>query len=505
MSETPETPETPPTPPDTGTPSPVEATATDAQAAPPAGGGTPVRRRRPPVARWGTASALYTVVVLAVLVVANALGAQVHARFDLTPNHQFTLSKATLKVLHEVRAPIEMYGFLQSGSAAGDQLTTLLHEYQAAGGGKVKTDIVDPASHPGLAQQFGVTEYNDVVVVSGNNHATASAADMYNYSPTGQQQFNGEQAITNAILRVANPQHLPVYFLQGDGEQQLSQNYTTVNQALADGGYTVHTLNLIQQPAVPAGAAAVVVAGPTHDLATAEVQALQKYVRGGGHLFVLLDPVQGAALPNLLGFLNGLGVTARNDIVIDPAAQHHFQSDPAALVPTIESQTITQPMLADKLAVLLPGSVSLLPAAGVKGYSVTPLLKTSSSAYAKTNLKATTTAFDPAQDIRGPFDVGVAITSTRKGDGFRGVVLGSASFALDNAITIQGNRDLFLNSIAWLTGRSQGILIQPVAGLQNQVFLTAGTMRGLFYSYVLLLPALCMVGALVVWSWRRRL
>jgi hypothetical protein len=503
-TEPPQTPESPPASEAPETQGAEPAPGPEGQARP--GKAPRSGRVRPPVARWGAASAAYTAVVVAALVVANAVGLQVHRRFDLTANHRYTLTAPTLQVLHQLQQPVDVYGFLQSGSALGDQLRSLLREYRSAGRGKVHVQVVDPASHPGLARQYGVGQYNEVVVVAGKGHATATPADMYDYSPTGQQEFNGESAVTNAILRAANPEHPAVYFLQGDGEHRIQQNYSAVDQALFDQGYDVRTLNLIQQAAVPAGAAAVVVAGPRQDLAPAEVKALQAYARGGGHLFVLLDPLADAKLTNLYAMLAGMGVDVRDDLVADPAPQRHYQADPAALVPQVQPQAITQPLMDGHLAVLLPGSLSLAPAPGAGGDRAAALLRTSSSAYAKTNLKSgTSLAYDAAHDPKGPFDVGLAVTSTKQGDGFRAVVLGSSSFALNSTIAVQGNRDLFLNSVGWLTGRAEGVRIRPTAALQNQVFLTGNTMRGLFYGYVLFLPALCLVGGAVVWSWRRRL
>lgn len=497
QSPQPRTPE-PPAPPSPAAPAPEPGQGRTPGPPP------PTRGRRPPVARWAASSGLYVAVVIAVLVVANALGAQAHRRVDLTANHQYTLSAPTLKVLHELRQPLQIYGFLQSGSSIGQSVHSLLQEYQAAGAGKVSVHFVDPASHPAEARRYGVVQYNEVVVVAGTNHATATPSDMYTYSPTGQQVFNGEAAVTNAILRAANPKHLTVYFLQGDGERQLQQNYSSVDRALSDQGYGVQTLNLIQRPAVPSGAAAVVIAGPTHDLAGAEVKALQAYANRGGHLLVLLDPVRNVKLTHLYRLLAGVGVQVRNDIVVDPAAGRHYQTDAAALVPAIESQAITTPLSSAHTAVLLPASLSLSPATGDSAYKETALFKTSASAYAKTNVN--TSSIAPGKgDLKGPFDLGLAVTSTKKGDGFRAVVLGSSSFALNNTVGIQGNRDLFLNSIGWLTGRAEGIRIRPRPALSDQVFLTGQTMSELFYGYVFLLPALALIGGAVVWSWRRRL
>jgi ABC-type uncharacterized transport system involved in gliding motility auxiliary subunit len=464
--------------------------------------------------RWGSASAVYALIVIAVLVVVNALGARYTARLDLTRNHQYTLTAASRHVLDELHQSIQIIAFVQPGSQLADQLGPLLKEYQQAGHGQVTVETVDPASHPTLARENNVVEYNTVVVKAGNSTAQATPGDFYTFTANGGQVFAGEQAITNAILRAANPTHPPVYFLQGDGEHDLGGNYSTIGEALANQGYVTHPLNLLQTASVPADAAAVVVAGPQHDLAPAEVQALKTYAQNGGHVLVLLDPTTSGPLPNLYGLLASWGVTVHDDVVVDPG--RHYATDPTVPVPVYASSPITDPMAAANEPALLPAALSL-DIAKNPPFEVSPLLQTDAGAYAKTDLKAQTLAFDAAKDIRGPLNLGVTVASAAQQggsgsgqkvptEGFRAVVIGSSTFAQDQIVNLTlGNQDLFLNSIGWLTGRTNGIQITPPAQQSNQLFLSGSATRGLFYGFVVILPLASLAVAAAVWNMRRGL
>ncbi len=453
-----------------------------------------------PRTRLGAASVSCGVAVVAAIVVLNAVGTQAHHRFDLTANRNNTLTQDTVQVLRQLPQPVTIHGFIQNGTDLGNKLQALLKEYQQAGAGKVHIDFVDPATHPGVARQYGVTQYNEVVVTSGQDHAEVTPADLNDFTASGAPQFNGENALTNAILNAAHPQHLVVYFTQGHGEHDTGGDFSTISRNLSGQGYVVHTLNLLANTRVPADAAAVIIAGPRRDFIDTEVAALHAYARAGGHLVVLLD-ASPAPLTHLNGLLAELAVTVQNDVVVEPT--RHFQSDVFTPIPTYEKQKITDPLDKGGLAVLMPASVSLA-VKTTTDFFASPMLKTSAEGWGKTDLHSPQVSFDPKTDIKGPLNLAVIVTSQNVPD-FRAVVLGSSTFASDNYLVIQGNRDLFLNSVGWATGRAEGIRIRATAGLKRQVVLTSGSMRGLFYSYVLFLPALALVGAVAVRSWRQRL
>ncbi len=470
--------------------------------------------------RFGPSSAIYALIVIAALVIVNALGNRYQANADLTSNHEFTLSAATLKILSQIHQPIQILAFMQPGSQLQGQIDQLLQEYKTASHGEISYQDIDPAAHPTLAQENNVIEYNTVVVKAGKGHASATPADFTTFDSSGNQVFTGESAITNAILRAANPHPLKVYFLDGEGEQNLGSSYSQIGQFMAAQGYTTASINLLTTTSVPSDASAVVIAGATHDLAKSEVAQLQTYVNKGGHVMVLLNPSPSGPLPNLDAMLSSWGVTPTNDVVVDPTAGRHYTTDPTVLVPVYGSDAITNPLNLANEAAVVPASVSLSIAKNPK-FQITPILKTDAAAYGHMNLQTQSTAYVPGTDIKGPLNLGVMLTSAAAAGGatssataasaaptagFKAVVLGSSTFAQDQIVTItQGNQDLFLNAVGWLTGRSQGIEIRPSTAPNNQILLTGAATRGLFYGFVVILPLASLLVGGAIWNMRRGL
>ncbi len=87
--------------------------------------------------------------------------------------------------------------------------------------------------------------------------------------------------------------------------------------------YEVKTLNLLEKAEVPTDCTVLVVAGPSGDYVQPEVDAIKKYVEGGGRAIFMLDPPlkigrkeigDNKALTDLLA---AWGVTADKDLLLD--------------------------------------------------------------------------------------------------------------------------------------------------------------------------------------------
>ncbi len=499
--------------------------------------------------RWGTATAVYVAVVVAVLIGVNLVGSRISISWDVTATHALSLSSASKNILKSLRKPVQITAFEVPGDTIGQQVAVLLAQYKADAHGMVTYQVVDPAADPALAVRDKVTTAGTVVVTSGDNTESVQESAMITYDSAGNQVFSGEGPITDAIIRAAQPVPLTVDFLTGDGEPSISASSNQIPDAvtaLKNQGYTVHSLNLLSSNGVPSGVSAVVILSPQHDLSPGEVAALKTYAANGGHLLFLLDPTI-SSMPNLDGLLQTWGVTPQNDLVVD--VQSHYSTDPTTIVPIFGGTAITTPIQQANLATLLPQAQSLAIGHVPSGYTVTPVLTTSPStgtspnSWGITDLKSLTAnsslAYRAGKDIPGPLNVAVSIvqdlstsqaSSAASGTGaspgstagvgaaglgqkqFRAVVFGDGAFIASSStgqangpINVQGNKDLLLNAVGWLTGASQGIAVRPHASLSNQILLTAGITHVLVDTFIFGVPLLCFALAVGTWWSRRRL
>jgi len=106
-----------------------------------------------------------------------------------------------------------------------------------------------------------------------------------------------------------------------------------------------------------------------------------------------------------------------------------------------------------------------------------------------------------------PFHTAFAIKSeaddSKKPKG-RLVVLGTSTFASNQALGFQGNRDLFLNIVAWLAGQEDEIAVRPKDPRQNPIFATEAQKNAILWLSIVVLPGAVMVCGIALVVRRRR-
>lgn len=517
--------------------------------------------------RWGSATAVYVVVVVAILVAVNFVGSRFQAQLDLTASDLYTLHPASKDLVAKLKQPVTIIAFIQPGSTTdySQQIKILLEQYKKYSDGHISYQIVNPVADPGLANEYGITTSGSVVVKSSSGPQVVQASSMVTYNNQGQAIFDGEGPIDDAIIRATTVKTYTVDFLVGDGEPDPANGALSgAESALTDQGYTASTLDLFTTASVPKTLSALIIDDPTNDLSTTEVNAINAYAEAGGHVMVLLNPTA-KPLPNLDAMLASWGATPQNNIVVDTA--NNYQGTPEIIIPNYPGSSITDPLQSGNIATLLPG---------VQGFTigktknvVTPLLQSSSStgsiptswgmSLATAEKSTGTPPYNPKTDIKGPIDLAVTIegpqpasaasstsstsgiagsssgsasnsssassstgaasyTSSTSAAGptlpasFRAVLIGDAAFISSGQqtggtsyISLAGNEDLFLNSVGWLTGRAQGISIQPNSATNSQVIISASLERVLVDVFVFAIPIVLLLIALGTYMARRRL
>ena len=84
------------------------------------------------------------------------------------------------------------------------------------------------------------------------------------------------------------------------------------------------------------------------------------------------------------------------------------------------------------------------------------------------------------------------------------VVLGTSTFASNQALGFQGNRDLFLNIVAWLAGQEDEIAVRPKDPRQNPIYATEAQKNAILWLSMVVIPGAVMVCGIVLVVRRRR-
>ncbi|HET9177753.1 MAG TPA: Gldg family protein [Terriglobia bacterium] len=441
----------------------------------------------------GANLALYTLIGIAIIVLVNWFVNLHDKSWDLTPNQEYSLSPQTIKLLKSLRQDVTIYAF--DRKEAFSRRRDLLGEYESASK-HVAVHYVDPDRQPELAKQYGIQSYGTIEVVSGARHFPA--------------QNTNEEGVTNALIRVLMGEKT-IYFMDGHGERSISDTgrdgFQNLKNELSDESYSVKTLTLLQKNEIPANCEVLVIAGPKHDYLPPEIETISNYIKGGGRVLFMLDP--GVRLPNLNKLLAGWGVTLRDDLVVDlnPVARLFGTTPVMPLIIKYGSNPIVEPL--QRTATLFPLSRSMEISKDAHGTPPEMLCQTSDDSFGVEGFNPSMQQISSRPrpgDAKGPLTVAVSDTVSapdgKKGEG-RLVVTGTSLLGANAYLGFQGNKDLVMNMVNWLSAEESLISIRPKTQEQQTLNMNQRQMGQLLYLGVFGLPLIIILAGAGVW-WRRR-
>jgi ABC-type uncharacterized transport system involved in gliding motility auxiliary subunit len=462
-------------------------------------------------ARYGTLAATSILVVLGILSAINYIGKMQNKRWDLTANKQFSLADQSRNVLAKLDSPMQIMVFAQEPEFGRYQDKMKEYEYASK---KVATEYIDPDKKPTIAKQNAIQQYGTIV---------------FNYKGrTERVTSDNEQDITNGIIKVVSGQQRKIYFTQGHGEKDTTSSerdgYNAIAAALGHENYTLDKLVVAQQGSVPDDASVVIVAGPRTDFFAPEVDALKKYLEKGGKLLLELDPPDKADSPpvtNLIALAHDWGVDVGNNVVVDVSGMGRLIGTDASVpvAANYPSHPITQ-RFTFITAYPLAREASPI-SGGVNGHVAQAFVDTSPRSWAETDIKGLLTtgqvALDESKgDKKGPITIASAVSAAtaappaanKPADDApkpetRVAVMGDSDFAANGGLGIQGNKDLFMNTVGWLSQQENLISIRPKEADDRRITLTATQQANITWLSLLVVPGLVFGTGVYTW-WRRR-
>lgn len=460
--------------------------------------------------RYGTLAASSLLIVLGILVAVNYIGKKQNKRWDLTASGQFSLSDQSRNVVQKLDAPLHVLVFAQEPQFTSYRDRMKEYEYASK---QISTEYIDPDKKPSVAQQNNVQQYGTLI---------------FNYKGRSERTTaNTEQDITNTIIKVVSGKVRKVYFTQGHGERDPNSGerdgYQAINTNLTNENYGVEKLVLAQTNKVPDDASALVVAGPKTDFFGPEVDVIKKYLENNGKLLLMLDPPakpDSPPLTNLIALAHDWGVDATNTLVVDASGMGRLIGADASvpIAANYPSHPITE-RFTMMTAYPLARGLSLVEG-GVNGHNAAPVVQSSPQSWAEADVKALLTSGEVSLDESkgdkaGPVTIAAAITASKADAATppgtpeapkpetRVVVFGDSDFASNGVLGIQGNKDMFMNTVGWLSQQENLISIRPKEASDRRLTLTATQQNNITWLALLIVPGLVFATGIYTWMRRR--
>lgn len=461
--------------------------------------------------KHGGYATVMTIAFIAVLLLINLLVEQLPVRFDLTRNKMFSLSEQTLNILEHLDREITIYGLYETGKENA-WVEQVIDRYQGKTN-RIKYQTIDPVRNPGFVKQYepeeGAITAGSLIVVSGNKFKLIDNYDLVNfrfdqntYTPTAES-LAVEQQITGAILYVTAEKNPLVYTLTGHDEATF--DYQVTRQLRAE-NFELKELNLLTAGRVPEEAELLVVNNPRRDLTSDELQKIRDYMQNSGRALVLMD-LQAKEFPNFQNLFASFGVKTRTAVVVEEDENSHAGNQ-LWIIPTMESHSITDPLKAGDLQMLIPIAQVIEETEFLKRtLEIKPLLFSSAKSWAKVDLASTNTEKE-ADDLTGPFKLAVAVTDQAEefDRDSRLILMSNGAFLSGNLVTqVPGNLNFVLNCFNWLCERVDNLEIRPKSLSTPTLFMSGA--EAMLYSglVVILIPLIILGSGVVVWLRRRNL
>ena len=471
----------------------------------------------------GTKTFLLVVIILAFFIGVSVLMQKLNLTpIDLTEDKLFTLTEESKDKVKDIDKEINIY-FV--GYSDDDSTLDLAKQYSKVND-KIKVEAVKAEDRPDLVQKYGIeTSSQGIIVEAGSRYKVLASSDLTTYDATSGSSVNVAEEKLTAAIRSVSVEELPkVYFLNGYSSFTLTSGMQYLNMYLQNEVNEVETLDILSTGKVPDDCTTLVIASPNKDFDDVATTAITDYINKGGNILWLNAAVaKQIDLPNANKILALYGVKPFEiGIIRETDSSKMVSNSPDLIMPEIQYADATNKLYNSEGVIFINATkINVASDEELKNLNTTKteLIKTSENAYFRNNFENNE---DSAQDgeSKGNFLVGAQFDKTiseandetnTKEVKSRLIIYGENYFVSDYQLTqstqtpmiaYRQNKDLVLNSIAYLSDREEDITVRKSTGA---VTYTATEQENrIILAIITAVPLLIIVAGIIVWANRRR-
>lgn len=444
---------------------------------------------------------------LAILVGVNFVSVQRNKTWDFTAEKLHSLSDQTVKVLGNLKDPLEVLVFYRGGKDKEEKEMekATLQRYQDVSA-KIKVRFLNSHVEQILAEKYLQTIPNNdrLVVLIEHKGRIVEVQEAPQTNPS-QRVSRREQEYTSAIIKATRTDSKKIYFVTGHGELNLNsqelRGMSSLKRALEESAYAVAPLNLIEMTSVPKDAAVLAILGPQSLFTEGEIQSILDFAKTGGRIFIGLDPGHKTGLERLI---SALGVSYKNNYVVSDRPLIPERGQGAAIssgydrlsdiTKNLEGATIFD--LASEVTKAADSTVQIVEL--VKSYPRSlALTELKNTAIKQSDLKSFTLAVLAEGKVK-TMEAGKPEATSD----FSAVVFGDSDFVSEKDFFNGLNRDLALNAFGYLAKETDLVSIRPKQPKGTKLNLT-NVQQGAIIFAGIALPIVFMVIGGFIWFRRR--
>jgi len=280
---------------------------------------------------------IYIVTVTGILILLNILADRFFFRLDFTEDKRYTLSEATKNILKNLDDPVTVTAYFSEDlppqiAQTKNDFKDLLIEYANKSRGNVVYEFINPNEKEETEQEamqagispvvINVREKDQAVQKKAYLGAVVKYGGKSEVIPFIQQGSAMEYALSSSIKKLTVTNRPVIGFIQGHGEPTVSDFQEAMSSLNVL--YDVKSVNLTDSTDLHKYKTLCLIA-PGDSIPAKHLAMLDKYLAGGGNMYVAINRVQGD-LSQLYGsevktglesWLASKGLKVENNFVID--------------------------------------------------------------------------------------------------------------------------------------------------------------------------------------------
>lgn len=474
----------------------------------------------------GTMTCLLVLIIIAIFIAINLFMQNLELTpLDFTEEKLYTLTEESKEKVKDIDKNVNVY-FI--GYTDDNSTVDLAKQYNKANE-KIVAEAVDIENRPDLANKYGIESGSEGIIVEcGEKSKVLSSSDLVTYDTSTYETISiAEEKLTSSIVSVTSNKIPKVYFLEGYSEFSLSQNMNYLNMYLANEINEIDTLDILSVGKVPDDCDTLVITTPSKDFDDIATNAIMNYIQSGGNILWLNSAVtKQTDMPNVNSILATYGVNPFEvGIIRETDTSKMVSSSPDLIFPDIQYATVTKDLYNTTGVVLINATKINVNEDKLEELNVeeTDLLLASENSYFRTNFNIQSNAKSEGEET-GTFVVGAELEKTiqkateatedkeaTSAITSKLIIYGENYFISDSklsnnssygAIQLAYNKDLVLNSIAYLVDREEDITARKSTG--TVTYTATETQDTMIRVIIFAVPILIIIVGVVIWQVRRR-
>lgn len=442
---------------------------------------------------------------------------------DFTSEKLFTLTEESKEQIKNIENEINIY-FI--GYEEDNSTLDLAKQYNKINE-KIKIESVTANTRPDLVEKYGIeTDSTGIIIECGENYKVLADNDLYTYDYETYETINiAEEKLTASIKSVVINEIPKVYFLTGyNKEFSLSYGMQYLNIFLQNEINEVANLDILSEGRVPEDCKTLVITTPSQDFDEIATNKIIDYINNGGNILWLnAATAYKKDLPNVAKILEIYGVKPFEVGTIRETDSSKMVSDsPDLIMPNIEYSDVTDKLYNAQGVIFINATkINMTDEEKLQELNVTKteLINTSENSYFRTDFSISKDTRQEGE-AQGPFLVGVKLEKTisEKNEETAQnelkstlIIYGENYFSSDYQLTqttqtamiqYRQNKDLVLNSIAYLTDREEDITVRKTTG--SVTYTATQQENNVILAIIIIVPILIIIIGIIVWIKRRR-